>query len=127
MRYGIGCQALRFVFVGVCRARASARARTCRSLRGRDPAGYGRLDSEEAASARWPPTAAWANAARDLLRLARRAQALIERLDGRVVAGGAEGRHVQGGAQPAVAVVADAWLTAETAARLARHRGQPGV
>src|SRR4051812_6649816 len=63
-RYGIGCQAPGFTFVGVCRARAEARARTCRSLRGRAPAGYGRLDSEEAASARWPATATWANAAR---------------------------------------------------------------
>ena len=42
-------------------------------------------------------------AARDLLRLARRAQALVERLDRRVVARGAEGRHVQRGAQPRVA------------------------
>src|SRR5215216_1607890 len=43
----------------------------------------------------------------DLGRLPGRAQALMEGLDGRVVAGGAERRHVERGPQSAVAVMAN--------------------
>src|SRR4051794_19154064 len=55
------------------------------------------------------------SAARHLLRLAGRAQPLVEGLDGRVEAGGAQGRHVQGGTQPGVPLVADLRPAADAA------------
>src|SRR5215213_2634634 len=51
----------------------------------------------------------------DFHRLAGRAQALVERPDRGVVAGGAERRHVQRGPQSCVAVMADAGAAADAA------------
>ncbi len=44
---------------------------------------------------------------RHLLRLAHRAEPIVERLDGRVMLRGAQGRHVQRGAQAPVAAALD--------------------
>ncbi len=66
-------------------------------------------------------------AARHFHRRARRAQALVEGLDGRVVLRGAEGGHVQCGAETPVAIVPDARPAADAAPRLARHRREPRI
>src|SRR3712207_1729310 len=58
-------------------------------------------------------------AARHFRRLAGVAQAPVEGLDRRVVLGRAEGRHVQGGAQPPIAAAPDRGSATEAAPRLA--------
>src|SRR3954447_25381744 len=66
-------------------------------------------------------------AARDLLRLPGVTQASIEGLDGGVVLGRTERRHIERGAEAPIAAVPDAGVAADAAPRRARHRREAGV